>query len=709
MKIQSTKIHVLGFVLIFLFKSFIFSQTKAKDFGFNYGFENKKIAKNFIYASKTFNTKIENGYLLLSHTNKNESYYIFEITHLNWKEDFAIYTSFKLVRGKNDYGYGVSFGAKDINNNFVFKISDNGYYSFFKNVNGKNVIIKDWTETSNIKQKGQVNLIDIKKEGTNFNFYINKKLTYSYKAEAFYGFNFGYYINADQDLQSDFFSVNQKQTKVINLIATPNGFSERKNLGKNINTYGNEITPIISADEKTLYFSRADFKGNTGGEDDNDIWYSQFNAKDSSWGLAKNIGKPLNNVSNNFIQNVSHDNTTLILGNKYKSNGEYKEPGYSISHKSTSGWSIPKDINIKNYYNLHEYTEICSSPNGRVMLLSIQRDQTEGFKDIYVSFIQTDSSWNEPKNIGKTINTFADENSPFIAADGVTMYFSSAGHPGFGNNDIFMTKRLDDSWLNWSLPKNLGPKINTQLWDAYYTIPASGKNAYIVSNIEGSSDIYMLKQPESAKPNPVILVSGIVLNSHTKKPMEAFIQYSELGSDKILGHSKSDPTTGKFTIALPKGKKYSIIADKASFFSVHENTDVVNLENYKENTLDLYLTPITKGQTVVINNLFFRSSSAEILRESYSELNKIVAVMKNNPKIKIQVNGHTSKNYSGAQWNVDFSTSRALAVKKYIVSKGIDINRIAHKGFGFDKPIFKQLDEVHLAKNRRVEFTITDG
>lgn len=708
MKFKMNKSYLLIFLICNATISLIFSQ-KAKDYGFDYNFDNKVIAKNFIYNENTLKSKIENGVLTISHTNPNESYYIFDITYLNFKEDFSISTSFKLVKGKNDNGYGLCFGAKDVDNNFVFKISDNGFFGYSKAVNGKITSIKDWTETPNIKTNGQINLVDIKKEGGNFNFYINKKLTFSHKAEDFYGFNIGYYINRDSDIQIDFLTVHQTQNKPLNLIATPNNFSERKNLGKNINTYGNEITPIISADEKTLFFTRADYSGNTGGKNNDDIWYSQFNIKDSSWGPAKNIGKPLNNISNNFIQSVSNDNNTLIVGNKYTSSGEFKAAGFSITHKTKTGWSVPKDMNIKNYYNDHKYTETCMSPNGHVMLLALQRSQTEGVKDFYVSFLQADSSWSEPKNIGKIINTFADETSPFIAADGVTLYFSSAGHPGFGSNDIFMAKRLDDTWLNWSTPKNLGPKINTELWDAYYTIPASGKNAYIVSNIAGSADIYMLKQPESAKPNPVILITGTVLNSQTKEPMTASIQYSELGSEKILGHSSSDPITGKFTIFLPKGKKYSIVAFKDDFYSVHENTDVVTLENYKEHSLDLYLTPIKKGQAIIINNLFFHSSSAEILPESYPELDKIAAVLKNNPKMKIQINGHTSKNNSDAKWNYEFSDSRALAVKRYIVSKGIEEGRMLHKGYGFDKPIYKELDEIHLAKNRRVEFIILEN
>lgn len=697
------------FILFITINLSLFAQTQARDYGFNYDFSNKVLAKSFLFTGETFKTKIENGLLYLTHTKDDEEFYIFEVSYINWKKDFTIATTFKLVSGKDNNGYGIAFGAKNTSNTFVFEISDNGYYCFFKIIDDKITDIKKWTETPNIIQKGKTNIVEIKKEGINYNFYINKKLTYSYKAEPFFDFNYGYYINGKNVVVSDYFVVSQKQTNPLVTITNPHKFGERKNLGKNINTSGDEIAPIISADEKTLYFERSSYAGNKGGINDGDIWYSKFNVKDSTWGTALNTGFPLNNKDNNFVQHVSHDNNTLIVGNKYTRLGEYLAPGYSISHKTRTGWSIPKGLVIKNYYNLNQYNEICLSPNGKVMLLAIQRYNTEGVKDIYVSFMQTDSTWSEPKNIGKTINTFADEVGPFIASDGVTMYFSSAGHPGFGSNDIFMTKRLDDTWMNWSSPKNLGPKINSSGWDAYYTIPASGKNAYIVSEVNGNSDLYILKQPESAKPNPVFLLSGIVINSITKKPMEASIHYSELGSEKILGHSKSDPLTGKFTISLPKGKKYCIIADKENYYSVHENTDVINLKNYKEHEIDLYLTPIKKGQTIIINNLFFNSSSAQILPESYAELNKLVNVLKNNPRIKIQINGHTSKNNSGQKWNLDFSTNRALAVKKYLVSKGISENRIIHKGFGFDKPIYKQTDEEHLAKNRRVEFTITDS
>src|SRR5690606_40006543 len=127
----------------------------------------------------------------------------------------------------------------------------------------------------------------------------------------------------------------------------------------------------------------------------------------------------------------------------------------------------------------------------RVLILSVQRLDTQGDKDLYVSFMQADGFWSEPRNIGKVVNTAAYEGSPFIAADGKTLYFTTTGKSGYGDGDIFMTKRLDDTWLNWSEPVNLGPEINTEQWDGFFTVPASGDYAYFSSteNSLGQEDI----------------------------------------------------------------------------------------------------------------------------------------------------------------------------------------------------------------------------
>ena len=191
--------------------------------------------------------------------------------------------------------------------------------------------------------------------------------------------------------------------------------------------------------------------------------------------------------------------------------------------------------------------------------------------------------------------------------------------------------------------------------------------------------------------------------------MQANISYSELGKKTILGHVNSDPKTGEFMLALPRGKKYSFTANKQHFLAVHENIDLVDLKAYGEKEIDLFLTPIKKGEKLVLNNLFFTANTADILPESHDELDKIVEILKLNRNLKIEVSGHTSKNNSKPEWNMNLSQNRANSVKKYFVDAGIPETRINAVGYGNTKPRIAGMDEATLAKNRRVELEILEN
>jgi outer membrane protein OmpA-like peptidoglycan-associated protein len=549
------------------------------------------------------------------------------------------------------------------------------------------------------------NKLSIKRISGKLHFFINGTDVQQLDASPFFGDDIGFNVKQKMAIEADYLRVSQKR-KPLNLIDNYNSYGDKIHLDQNVNTPYIEKMPVISADEKTLYIDRAGDPSNTGNSENDDVWVSTLNS-DSTWSKMKNIGPPINNKSYNFVFSVSSDNNTVLLGNVYLDGGGMTS-GCSISHRVKNGWSMPKKLNIKNYYNNAGTNEACLAPDNKTILLTASRDDTYGVKDIYVTFLQPDSSWSEPKNIGKTVNTFADETSPFVAADGKTMYFSSAGHTGYGKNDIFMTRRLDDSWTNWSEPKNLGPKINTPGWDAYYTVPASGTYAYLVSTYKDdvNLDVFKIKQPESAKHDPVALIHGFVYNSETKEPVKARISFTELGSTKELGYAIANPNNGAYVLILTKGKKYSIHAVKDGFIPVDNNVDFSVISEYKNQEIDLYLTPMKEGQSIVLNNLFFKANKFDILPESYPELDRLYNLLKDHPTMKIVIEGHTSKNAETDKFNQDLSTNRALAVKTYLQTKGIDEKRINYIGYGFSKPLNTLYDEAHQAKNRRVEFKI---
>ena len=484
-------------------------------------------------------------------------------------------------------------------------------------------------------------------------------------------------------------------------------FDEKpENLGRNVNTSYGELLPVISPDGKSIYYSIRNSPQNIGGQPD-DIYYSHF--ENGNWTPKKNIGKPLNNSSYNSPITILPDGNTLILMNVYKPNGTMAQ-GLSVTYKTKTGWSFPQKLEIKNFYNDNDYYEFCMSSNGKVILMTVERADTEGEKDIYVSFRNSDATWTEPKNIGANINTASNESSPFLAADNKTLYFSSKGLPGYGDNDIYVTRRLDDSWTNWSEPTNLGPTINTPDWDAYFTIPASGQYAYLVSAVKndqniGGSDILRVKLPKELRPEPVVLVKGKVINKKTGQPIEASITYETLPGGIEAGIAKSNPVDGKYQIVLPYGNLYGFLGAAKGYIAINENLDTRKITEYGEIERDIQLVPIEVGQVVRLNNIFFDFGKASIREESYPELNRVVKFLKKNNQVVIRIDGHTD-NVGADAANLKLSQERAAAVSDYVIKQGISSSQISSKGFGETQPVATNDTDEGKQLNRRVEFTI---
>ncbi|MEN8120905.1 MAG: OmpA family protein [Bacteroidota bacterium] len=506
-----------------------------------------------------------------------------------------------------------------------------------------------------------------------------------------------------------FFYPISAQDKEINLVkGLPKEKTKKANLGKNINSKYSEYVPVISPDGKTLYMFVHGDPDNIG---EGDIWYSKRLGQ-VDWEKRKNIGETLNNEAGNFVISVSPDNNTLFLSRRYKKKGGIvldNGRGFSLTHRIKGGWSVPVDVKVTDFKNKNKFGEFCMSNDQKTLIHAIEMNETYGDQDLYVSFRQVNGDWSKPKNLGKNINTKGAENSPFLASDGITLYFSTNGRPGYGKNDIFLTRRLDDSWTKWSEPENLGPSINTPDFDAYFTIPASGDFAYLVSgeNSHGKADIWRIKLADVLKPRPVVLVYGKVLNSETKEPIEANITYRLLETNEEVGIASSNPEDGTYKIILPAGPVYSFMASKKGIITVSENIDLKEIKKYKEIERNLYLTPIKKGSTVHLNNLFFVTGKSEINEWSHPELLRLIDLLKEHKTMEVEIAGHTD-DVGSDKVNNKLSLERANAVKTYIVNKGIDAKRLTAKGYGKTKPYVSNKTAEGRKKNRRVDFTILE-
>jgi OmpA-OmpF porin, OOP family len=497
-------------------------------------------------------------------------------------------------------------------------------------------------------------------------------------------------------------------------IITASTIIKIENLGAGINTPLAELRPTISADGNLLFFICTNHPQNTlyrSISNSQDIWFAE---RDSfgNWSKAVHLGYPLNTTYYNAVYWISPDNNRLLIRGAFVE-GDYAGNGVSMCYLKEDGyWSKPEALKIKNYdkYDRGRRSGATMAHDGQTLLLYMTPNTNSFINDIYVCFLQADGSWSEPKPLGKKINlSNYDEMAPYLAPDGETLYFSSNRPGGLGNNDIWMTKRLDKSWQKWGDPVNLGSPINTEDWDAFFTLDAGGEYAYLTSalNSFGESDIVRVKLLEKEKPNPVVLVSGNVYNKKTNKPLSASLVYETLPDGTEAGNAVSAPIDGSFKIVLPYDKNYLIRATADKFFAQSENLNLDSLvkAGYKEIHKDLYLVPIEIGQVVRLNNVFFDFDKWDLRPESYVELDRVVQLLSENPSIEIEMSAHTDS-YGSDEYNFKLSDNRARSVMEYILLKGIAANRIISQGYGETKPVAPNDSPENRQLNRRVEFTI---
>ena len=493
-----------------------------------------------------------------------------------------------------------------------------------------------------------------------------------------------------------------------------------ENLGELINTGNPEMRPTISADGNLLFFIRQNDPLNIQYQtvpNSQDIWYSTRDTT-GKWSKAKHLSAKVNASQYNAVYWISPDLNTILLKGSFI-DGQYLGMGVSMIHKrNDNSWTNAEMLKIRNFEKFSRTMQIGASmgQDGKTLLFYMTDKKESYDNDLYVSFLEGNDIWTAPKSLGKKINlSDYNEMSPFIAADGVTLYFSSDRPGGIGENDIWMSKRLDDSWTKWSEPVNMGKPINTEGSEAFFTLDAGGEFAYLTSSdgAFGASDIVRVKLLEKEKPNPVVLVSGNVYNAKTNAPLTASLIYQTLPDGTEVGNGVSSPVDGSFKIVLPYDKNYSIRASADKFFAISENLNLDSLikAGYKEIHKDLYLAPIEIGQVFRLNNVFFDFDKYNLRPESYVELDRVVKFLNEYPNIEIEMSAHTDS--KGADdYNTTLSDNRARSVMEYILSKGITASRIVSKGYGETKPVAANANTDGTDNpegrqlNRRVEFKI---
>lgn len=447
----------------------------------------------------------------------------------------------------------------------------------------------------------------------------------------------------------------------------------REKLSASINSEFQEVRPLISADGTRLYFSRRNHPDNTGGSKDfQDIWQSDF--QNGAWTTPTRLPKPLNNKKANTLCSITSDGRYALLLDSYK---RVKTPLAQVFH-SSAGWTAPGDLLIHDFINLSSYYDFYYHEQAQVILSAIDNGRGSGEQDLHVSFKKDDGSYTKPKNLGKVINTRKSDFAPFLASDGRTLYFSSYGHSGMGGSDFYVCYRLDDSWLRWTEPKNLGPGINSSNDENFLSVTADFSYVYFESYPENSKekDLYRAPLPRQFHPenlNPKNTSEPPIASRRTSETAP------ELNYNPIV---EPNSPTGEPLSSLPKSP--TALAGLAST-EYHQD-----------------------GQTRIriLNNSYFQYNSFEISPEFRTKLKEISTLLVNNPSIQAQLEGHTD-NRGTVESNLRISYLRAQAAAHFLVDQGVSGNQLLVVGAGEQAPLASNDDEREGRElNRRVEVTL---
>ncbi len=479
-----------------------------------------------------------------------------------------------------------------------------------------------------------------------------------------------------------------------------------QNMGPKVNSIHDEYLPAITADGQTLIFTRrfprtAATTAATPMEED--FYISTF--VDGEWTKAVRMPEPVNSHDNEGAQCLSQDGRIMVFTACDRRDGLGRCDLY-ISIRKGNKWTKPR--NLWQPVNSGSWESQPSlSIDGKTLFFSSNRKGGQGGRDIWMSTMQSDG-WSEPQNLGPVINTPGDECSPFIHYDNQTLYFASDYHPGMGGMDIFMSHRLPDG--TWSTPQNIGYPINTPGNENSLVVSYNGTQAFFASDQldgYGATDLYQFELPEKVRPQQVTYMKGRVYDSKTGNPLGANFAVVDIESGDEIVSTQADPANGTFIISLPAHHNYALSVSAKGYLFHSENIELTEGSPDQPFLVDIALNPIVVGESVALRNVFFNTAEYSLRDESHIELDKVVALLKNNPSIQVELSGHTD-NVGSPESNMVLSSQRAKAVYDYLVDKGIDPQRLSYKGYGDTQPIAPNTTDEGRAANRRTVFTITE-
>lgn len=468
---------------------------------------------------------------------------------------------------------------------------------------------------------------------------------------------------------------------------------DASDMGAVINFKNNQYFPVLTADNETLIFTARSEEG------DENLFYSHLT--DGKWTQPKSISSTINTPANEGTCSISADGRTLVF-TSCDAKDSFGSCDLYISRKVGDEWSTPENLGAS--INTREWESQPSLSNdGSVLYFSSKRQGGFGEKDLWVSELKN-NVWSPAANLGNTVNTPKDDISPFIHANGHTLFFASEGHTGLGGFDLYMTEQ---KLHTFSKPENLGYPINTHEDQVALFVTSDGKKGYYSFDTKQAIRLYQFDIPQelSNRFSLVNYVKGVVQDAQNKNNLSADIELIDLKTGETVERLQSDAKTGEYTAVLPNGSHFGLFINKQNYFNKSLSFDFSEKTDANGKVVNVSLEPIRKDVDIVLNNIFFDSGKAELRPESFAELDKLQKLLSQNNTLKVEISGHTD-NVGKDTDNLTLSQKRAAAVVAYLVAKGANAANIKAIGYGETKPILSNDTEENRQLNRRIEMKI---
>lgn len=474
-----------------------------------------------------------------------------------------------------------------------------------------------------------------------------------------------------------------------------------------ISTMHDEYLPMISADQKSFFYTRRYLKEGL------DVFWASYEEKftfstlhEGSFNNGESMPDPFNRSSNEGGASLTIDNQILYYTKCYEVGGGGKncDLAYVMKGKDDKWEEIltfNKKINGEDSWE----SQPSVSKDGNSIIFASNRPGGFGGLDLYIIHKKSNGKWTDPKNLGGVINSKEHEKSPFLHVDDETLFFASKRFPSLGGFDIFLSRK--DSLGNWQDPVNIGYPINTSSDEISLSVSTDGELAFFASNeLKGLRgwDIYQFPLYTEAKPKKVLFLQGFLNDTKGNSMKDAKLEIKNIRTSETTSIKIKD---GSYTAAITLDQDDDfLLRVKKEGYAFHSKYISSSEKKFLSPlSLDFMIDSLKNGQSYRLNNVYFSTKSSEIKHISSQVLISFADYLLENQNFDVLICGHTD-NIGTKGDNLDLSHARALEVYNFLIKNGIASSRLSYKGFGESDPVTSNTTDLGRAKNRRTEFVI---